>query len=68
MHNRRHLGGRGGAHDHPGGSMVQAPRLDKIGFLLGGVGNPAAGTHHRFDLIERRLDFHSCSWTAATVI
>src|SRR6516162_2645176 len=57
-HDGSHFGGRGRADDHTGGATVEAPRLDEIRFLFAGIGNPAARTHHCFDLIERRLDLH----------
>jgi len=43
-HHRRDLGGRSRADDEPGGAAVEPPRLDEIGFLLAGIGDPSPGT------------------------
>jgi hypothetical protein len=57
-HHRRDLRGRSWAHDEPGRTAVEAPRLEQIGFLLAGIGNPSSRANRRLDLLDRRLEFH----------
>jgi len=43
-YHRRDLRRRSRANDEPGGAAVEPPRLDEIGFLLAGIGDPSPGT------------------------
>ena len=58
-HHRRHLRGRSRADDQPGGTAVEAARLDEIGFLVARVGDPAARTDCRLDPLDGRRDLHA---------
>ena len=61
-HHRRHLGGRSRADDEPGGTPVEAPGLDEKGFLVAGVGDPAARSDRLLDPADGRFDVHAhCS-------
>jgi hypothetical protein len=57
-HHLGHLRGRSRADDEPGGTPVEAARLDEIGFLVLRVGDPAARTDRRLDPLDGRRDFH----------
>jgi hypothetical protein len=57
-HHCRDLGSRRRTDNEPGRAAPQAPRLGKIGLLLGGIVEPAACADRRFDPLQRRLDFH----------
>jgi hypothetical protein len=42
----------------PSRAAPEAARLDEIGFAFAGVGNPASGSDHRFDALQRRVGLH----------
>src|SRR6516165_8646793 len=51
-HHRGHLRGRSRADDQPGGTPVEATRLDEIGLLVARIGDPTARTDRCLDPLD----------------